>query len=274
MKGGGQILWNAIAICEMSKTSGEPHKGPIIPFGAAVEHHPSSPKDQSRIHQFGKEVLPGIFLGYELTAQGIWKGDILIADFGRFGNDGFIGKLPSKNDDEFVFPFAEGTAKLLGRDFEFRVPTPRREQPERSEDLSGEIHGESGESQQAQLTDDAEARGDLWSIQGGFIHRHHTEPRVELNVPKEETFPISLKYFDVTRSTRTDLDVMQVKKIDDYWNVDSSKHLSDSWRGFTTFTPLKEKPPKGYMWSGERLTQIRTTTRPDCGMARSLDENW
>ena len=32
------------------------------------------------IHQFGKKVLPEIFLGCELIAEGIWKGDILIAD--------------------------------------------------------------------------------------------------------------------------------------------------------------------------------------------------
>ena len=38
------------------------------PFGALVEYHPSSPKDQARIHQFGKKVLPGIFLVYELIA--------------------------------------------------------------------------------------------------------------------------------------------------------------------------------------------------------------
>ena len=25
-----------------------------MPFGAMVEYHPSSPKDQSRLHQFGK----------------------------------------------------------------------------------------------------------------------------------------------------------------------------------------------------------------------------
>ena len=39
---------------------GEPLKGPIIPF----EYHPISVKDQSRIHQLGKKVLPGLFLGY------------------------------------------------------------------------------------------------------------------------------------------------------------------------------------------------------------------
>ena len=34
-------------------------------------------------------------------------------------------------------------------------------------------------------------------------------------------------------------------------------------RGFTKITLLKEKPPKGYMWSGRRPTKIQTTTRPD-----------
>ena len=48
---------------------GEPLQGPIIPFGAVVEYHPTSPKDQERIHQLGKNVLPGIFLGYELITR-------------------------------------------------------------------------------------------------------------------------------------------------------------------------------------------------------------
>ena len=47
---------------------GEPFKGPIIPFGSMVEYHPISVKDLSRLHQFGKKVLPGIFLGYVLYA--------------------------------------------------------------------------------------------------------------------------------------------------------------------------------------------------------------
>ena len=57
--------------------------------------------------------------------------------------------------------------------------------------------------------DDAEAQKDFWSIQGDFIYRHHTEPRVQLYVPKEETFPIPLKYIDVTRATFTNLDMLQ-----------------------------------------------------------------
>ena len=37
---------------------GKPFKGPIIPFVSLVEYHHNSAKDQSRIHQFGKKVLP------------------------------------------------------------------------------------------------------------------------------------------------------------------------------------------------------------------------
>ena len=59
---------------------GQPFKGPIIPFGSLVEYYPISAKDQSRIHQFGKKVLPGLFLRYALYAGGIWKGDVLVAD--------------------------------------------------------------------------------------------------------------------------------------------------------------------------------------------------
>ena len=42
---------------------GEPFKGRINPFGAMVEYFPISAKDHSRLHQFGKKVLPGIFSG-------------------------------------------------------------------------------------------------------------------------------------------------------------------------------------------------------------------
>ena len=47
---------------------GKPFKGPIIPFGSLVEYHPLTTKDQSRIHQYGKKVLPGLFFGYALYA--------------------------------------------------------------------------------------------------------------------------------------------------------------------------------------------------------------
>ena len=59
---------------------GQPFKGPIIQFGSVVEYHSVTAKDQSIIHQFGKKVLPGLFHGYALYAEEIWKGDVLVAD--------------------------------------------------------------------------------------------------------------------------------------------------------------------------------------------------
>ena len=88
-------------------------------------------------------------------------------------------------------------------------------------------------------------------------------PRVKLYSPREGSFPIPLKYIDVTRTTHTNLDVKQEKRIDDYWNIDGSRDLSDPWTGFTQFTLLEEKPLDGYMWSGWRLTRKQLTSRPD-----------
>ena len=56
--------------------------------------------------------------------------------------------------------------------------------------------------------------------------------------------------------------VKQEKRIDDYWNIDGSRDLSDSSTGFTQFT-LSEKLPEEYMWSGGRLTKKQLTSRPD-----------
>ena len=48
---------------------GQPCEGPIIPFSSLVKYHPKTAKDQSRIHQFGKKVLLGLFLRYALYAE-------------------------------------------------------------------------------------------------------------------------------------------------------------------------------------------------------------
>ena len=103
----------------------------------------------------------------------------------------------------------------------------------------------------------------FWSMSGSFIYRHHVEPRVKLYSPREESFPIPLKYIDVSRTAHTNLDVKQETRIDDYWNIDRSRDVSDPWTGFTQFTLLEEKPPDGFLWSGVRLTRKQLTSRPD-----------
>ena len=85
---------------------------------------------------------------------------------GRVGKDGRSRDLPKKSQcersidiskgEEFIFPKADDTAKLSGRDHEFREPTPRREQTVRRENLSGESHGDREEIQPEESKDDAE----------------------------------------------------------------------------------------------------------------------
>ena len=111
--------------------------------------------------------------------------------------------------------------------------------------------------------DAGEATNDFWSMSGNFIYRHHVEPRVKLYSPREESFLIPLKYIDVSRTTHTNLDVKQERRIGDYWNIDGSRDLSDYWTGFTQFALLEEKPPVGFLWSRERLTRKQLTSRPD-----------
>ena len=117
------------------------------------------------------------------------------------------------------------------------------------------------ESQPAEPTDDAEARADFWSIQGDFIYRHHNEFRVQLNVPKEEIFLIPLKN-DVTVSTRTDLDVLREKRLT-IIGMSIRARICQIREEDSQSSLLKEKCPKGYLWSGRRLTKIQTTFRPD-----------
>ena len=68
-------------------------------------------------------------------------------------------KTPQRRDI-FIFPVADGTAKLSGRDHEFREATQRQERFVRSEDPSGELQGEPEGPQPTETRDDAEALKD------------------------------------------------------------------------------------------------------------------
>ena len=124
---------------------GQPYKGPIIPFRSLVEYHPIIAKDQSRIHQFGKKVLLGLFLGYDLYAGRIWKGDVLIADLEELetmdASEIYSKRLNAKEvifpieKGEFIVPIEDGRIKTLGGDQELRTSTLVRQRPIRGESL-------------------------------------------------------------------------------------------------------------------------------------------
>ena len=88
---------------------GELCKGPIIPFGSLVEYYPISAKDQSRIHQVGKKVLLWLFLGNTLYAEGVWKGDTVVADVEELETMDASEIYPKRlNAKEVLFPKPNG----------------------------------------------------------------------------------------------------------------------------------------------------------------------
>ena len=91
----------------------------------------------SRI-QFGKKVLPGLFLGYPLYAGRIWKGDVLIADLEELetmdASEIYSKRLNAKEvifrqKGGFIFPIADGRIKTLGGDQELKTSTLIRPRP-------------------------------------------------------------------------------------------------------------------------------------------------
>ena len=122
------------------------------------------------------------------------------------------------------------------------VPTVRREQLVRSEDLSAEIQGESGVSQAVQPTDDAEARTDFWSTK----------------VTSSIVITMNLEFNSMCRK----------KKHSRYhWNTwvwpwllrqiwMCCKQIVLMMMGIRTWIEDYQKPPKGFMWSGERPTKL------------------
>ena len=205
---------------------GEPFKGPAIPCGSMVEYHPFSAKDQSRLHQFGKEVLLVIFLGYASFARNLERRHFWLQTLRNWEIwtrqksmlEGSMQRKLSRRKKVNILhiPNRSWNRNLLGRDDGVRESTPTRDQLVGSEDLRGDLQGNSEKSQPIDETkDDAEACNELWSIEWDFIYRCHVEPRVQLGAPKEETFPRPLKYIDVTRTTHTNLDALQECRIDD-----------------------------------------------------------
>ena len=176
----------------------------------------------------------------------IWKGDIVIADIEEEedmdASEIHARRLNAKEvltpmkGDNFIFPVADGTVQTAGGDRSLRPSTliQDRRNEERNkkffkENQTGSLLQTLFKMTQHEMM--RKPKNDFWSITGDFIYRHHVEPRVKLYMAEEESFPIPLKYIDVTRTTHTSLDVMLEKQVEDY--------------SFTRFMLLNERPPDG-----------------------------
>ena len=106
---------------------------------------------------------------------------------------------------EILFSNHRWTNRTLGGNQDLRTSTLIRERPIRGEshlDFLGESQGSLPPPQDS-YPDAGEAINDFWTMSGNFIYRLHVEPRVKLYSPREESFPIPLKYIDVSRTTHT-----------------------------------------------------------------------
>ena len=139
-----------------------------------------------------------------MYAEGIWKGDILVADLEELetmdASEIYSERLNAKGSNisqrkwKNYFPIEDGRIKPLGGDQDLRTPTLIRERPIRGQghvDFFGESEGSLPPPEDS-LPDAGEAIHDFWSMSGNFIYLHHVEPRVKLYSPREVSFLIPL----------------------------------------------------------------------------------
>ena len=222
MKVGGQILWNVTPICETSQICCLMGRRPMKDvLGSHLKdllfhlvHWLSITLLLRRISQESINLERKFYLDCSsdtLCTRGrIWKDDVLIADLEELetmdASEIYSKRLNAKEvifpkeKGEFIFPIADGRIKIPGGDQELRTSTLVRLRPIQGEghiDFLGESEGSLPQPHDS-LPVAGEAIHDFWSMSGSFIYRHHVEPRVKLYSPREESFPIPLKYIDVT----------------------------------------------------------------------------
>ena len=274
MKIGGQILWNAIPICETFKISclmGKLHaKGGSECFLTDQWY---------RLDQWSPYLCEGHI---EITS--IWsknlaryilrlcivRGENLerkhwsqtLRNWKRWTHLKSMLKNPMQRKCQRVWVMkssnsliTDGIVKLSGRDQVLRTSTLIRDSPDREEQgkLQGEPDGSSLVPFQDSSSDDGEARNVFRYITGNYIYRHHFEPRVKLYVPREALFPIPLKYIDVTRTTDTSLDFLAR-----WWRSRTVRYVDR----FHKILFIEWKTTRWVHMVGERLIRKQTTLRP------------
>ena len=164
---------------------GKSFNGPIIPFGTMDEYLFISAEDLSRLHQFDPKVLSSIFLGCVLSAKGIGKGDIKVADIEELEemdvSELQIRRLNIKEvlttlkDEIFLLSIVDRTIKISWGDQDLRLSlimiSPDR--GEEQDNLGRESDGASSTPRQDWSWYDDEVQNDFLSISGDFMYCHY-----------------------------------------------------------------------------------------------------
>ena len=160
-----------------------------------------------KIHQFGKKVLPGIFLDYQLIAGGIWKEDILITDWEELemldASDIFLSKNQSQRSvDQPKMMNSLSQSQMEQQNCQEEITNSERPLQGGNNlyrlKISVEKFNANRKSfirQNQQMTQKPMAF--FLSIEGDFIYCHHTEPRVQLCAERRNIFFFPLKHIDV-----------------------------------------------------------------------------
>ena len=261
------LFWWEETPCE--RRFGKPFTGPIIPFGSLVEYHPKT--------AIGKKVLPGLFLGYALYAGRIWKGDkMVVADIEKLETmDASEIYLQRLNAKEVLFP-----QKLENSFFQSQMDEQKNLLEETRNWEHPPWYGTTHFEEKVKEVF-------LENLKG--LHLHHLKTHIRMPVKQEMIFAPcqetsytaitlnpgsnftrreknhSLFHWNTLTSPElhTQIWMLSKSRIDDNWNIDGSRDLSDPWTGFTQFALLEEKAPDGFLWSGWRLTRKQLTSRPD-----------
>ena len=217
MQVGGQILWNVTPICETFKISclmGRPHMRDVLGNHLKdrlfhLVHWLSITQKLRRTSQVSINLERKSYLDCSSDTH-CTRGEFgrvtcwlqTSRSFQRWTHrksalkDSMRKRWYSHRIWKIYFPAADGRINLSGRDQELRTSTLIREHPIRGEDqrdFLGESEGSLPPPQDS-FPDAGEAINDFWSMSGNFKNRHHVEPRVKLYSPREESFPIPLKY--------------------------------------------------------------------------------
>ena len=129
--------------------------------------------------------------------------------------------LTPQRSGNCMFPVANGTVKIFGREQRLRTSTLTRERQERGEEqevLRGESDGLSSLTpfQDDSTRDDEEAKSDSGLLQEISFIAIMRNPESNCTCRQKSHFLFHLKYIDVTRTTHTSLGVLLEKHIEDY----------------------------------------------------------
>ena len=158
--------------------------GQLSPFGANASHKPLASKGEAMLHQFGKQMLLGIFMGYEMRVGGDGQAicSTQIAKTSRTCQPPISTSKGSSSRESHKKKSCRFHVQTeLSNSSIFLGPTRRNacqsdisEQDEKEEDTLFEK--ENGE--------------DFWRMCGDFTPRHHEMQRAKLYIMDEITFSI------------------------------------------------------------------------------------